>query len=113
MNKVSDILARKGSKVTSVLPQTTVLEALRIMAEQNIGSVMVMEGNHFLGVITERDYCRKVVLHGRSSTDTEVAEIMSTGFPRIVCRFYQKAICDTCPFLMEKRFVALSLLMML
>jgi CBS domain-containing protein len=84
MNKVSDILARKGSKVTSVLPQTTVLEALRIMAEQNIGSVMVMEGNHFLGVITERDYCRKVVLHGRSSTDTEVAEIMSTGFPRIV-----------------------------
>jgi CBS domain-containing protein len=61
-----------------------VLEALRIMAEQNIGSVMVMEGNHFLGVITERDYCRKVVLHGRSSTDTEVAEIMSTGFPRIV-----------------------------
>ena len=84
MTKVSDILARKGSHIISVLPGTTVLEALRIMAEQNIGSVMVMEDNIFLGVITERDYCRKVVLNGRSSTDTQVGEIMSTGFPRIV-----------------------------
>ncbi len=84
MKKVSDILTRKGSHVTSVLPKTTVLEALRIMADQNIGSVMVMEGNIFLGVITERDYCRKVVLNGRSSTDTQVVEIMSTDFPRIV-----------------------------
>ena len=84
MKKVSDILARKGSKVTSVLPSATVIEALKLMAEQNIGSVMVMEGNIFLGVITERDYCRKVVLNGRSSTDTQVGEIMSIGFPRIV-----------------------------
>ena len=84
MKKVSDILARKGSQVTSVLPSATVIEALKLMAEQNIGSVMVMEGNIFLGVITERDYCRKVVLNGRSSTDTQVGEIMSIGFPRIV-----------------------------
>lgn len=84
MKKVSDILTRKGSHVTSVLPNSTVLEALRIMADQNIGSVMVMEGNIFLGVITERDYCRKVVLNGRSSTDTEVVEIMSIDFPRVV-----------------------------
>lgn len=84
MKKVSDILARKGSRVTSVPPNTAVLEALRLMAEQNIGSVMVMDGNIFLGVVTERDYCRKVVLNGRSSTDTQVGEIMSIGFPRIV-----------------------------
>jgi CBS domain-containing protein len=84
MKKVSDILARKGSHIISILPNATVLEALKIMADQNIGSVMVMEGNVFLGVITERDYCRKVVLNGRSSTDTQVGEIMSTGFPRIV-----------------------------
>ena len=84
MQNVSDILARKGSNITSVPPNTTVLEALRLMAEQNIGSVMVMDGNIFLGVITERDYCRKVVLNGRSSTDTQVGEIMSIGFPRIV-----------------------------
>ena len=84
MKKVSDILARKGSHIISILPHATVLEALRIMSEKNIGSVMVMEGTEFLGVITERDYCRKVVLNGRSSTDTQVGEIMSTGFPRVV-----------------------------
>lgn len=84
MKKVSDILGRKGSNIISINPHATVLEALKIMADQNIGSVMVMEDNVFLGVITERDYCRKVVLNGRSSTDTQVGEIMSTGFPRIV-----------------------------
>lgn len=84
MKKVSDLLARKGSHVISVLPSTTVIEALKIMADKNIGSVMVMEANTFLGVITERDYCRKVILNGRSSTDTQVGEIMSTDFPRIV-----------------------------
>jgi CBS domain-containing protein len=84
MKKVSDILARKGSNIISILPSATVLEALRIMSDKNIGSVMVMEDTAFLGVITERDYCRKVVLNGRSSTDTQVGEIMSTGFPRIV-----------------------------
>ncbi len=84
MKKVSDILARKGSHIISITPQSTVIEALKMMAEQNIGSVMVMEENVFLGVITERDYCRKVVLNGRSSTDTQVGEIMSTGFPRVV-----------------------------
>src|SRR5215203_4554967 len=72
MKKVSDILARKGSHIISVLPNATVLETLKIMADQNIGSVMVMDGNVFLGVITERDYCRKVVLNGRSSTDMQV-----------------------------------------
>jgi CBS domain-containing protein len=84
MQKVSDILSRKGSKIISIEPGATVLEALKIMSDKNIGSVMVMEDNIFLGVITERDYCRKVVLNGRSSTDTKVGEIMSTGFPRIV-----------------------------
>ena len=84
MQKVSDILGRKGSNIISIEPSATVLEALKIMADKNIGSVMVMEDNIFLGVITERDYCRKVVLNGRSSTDTKVGEIMSTGFPHIV-----------------------------
>lgn len=84
MQKVSDILGRKGASIISIEPNATVLEALKIMADKNIGSVMVMEDNIFLGVITERDYCRKVVLNGRSSTDTKVGEIMSIGFPRIV-----------------------------
>ena len=83
MKKVKDILARKGSNVTQVNPDTTVLDALRIMADQNIGSVVVMEGGKFTGIVTERDYSRKVILKGKSSTDTKVSEIMSTDFPRI------------------------------
>jgi CBS domain-containing protein len=83
MKKVSDILSHKGSHITSVSPETTVLDALRIMAEQNIGSVLVTEGNHYLGIMTERDYSRKVILKGKSSTDTPVSEIMSKDFPAV------------------------------
>jgi len=83
MKKVSHILSHKGSRITSVTPDTTVLEALRIMADQNIGSVMVLEGNNYMGIMTERDYSRKVILKGKSSTDTPVSEIMSMDFPAI------------------------------
>ncbi len=83
MKKVSDILSHKGSRITSVTPQTTVLDALRIMADQNIGSVVVTEENHYLGIMTERDYSRKVILKGKSSTDTPVSEIMSRDFPAV------------------------------
>ncbi len=83
MKKVSDILARKGVHVTSVSPQANVINALRLMATQNIGSVMVMEDGKFLGIMTERDYSRKLILKGRSSTDTQVGEIMSTDFPPV------------------------------
>jgi CBS domain-containing protein len=81
--KVADVLLRKGSHITTVSPNTTVLEALNIMADQNIGSVMVLEDGHYLGIVTERDYSRKVVLKGKSSTDTKVTEIMSSDLPRV------------------------------
>ena len=81
MKKVSDILKRKGSKIISVPSQTTVIDALRLMAETNIGSVMVMDGNKYLGLMTERDYSRKVILKGKSSTDTLVTDIMTTDLP--------------------------------
>jgi predicted transcriptional regulator len=83
MKKVTDILSHKGRKIISVTPLTTVLEVLKIMAEQNIGSVMVMEGNQYLGLMTERDYSRKVILNGKSSTDTKVSEIMSNDLPSV------------------------------
>src|SRR5258708_35714575 len=83
MKKVSDILSHKGARITSVSPQTTVLDALRIMADQNIGSVLVLEGNDYQGIMTERDYSRKVILKGKSSTDTPVSEIMSKDFPTV------------------------------
>ena len=83
MKKVADILTRKGKNVTNVPPDTSVLEALKIMADQNIGSVLVMENNKYLGIITERDYSRKVILKGKSSTDTKVSEIMTNNLPRV------------------------------
>src|SRR5579859_4517932 len=94
MKKVADILSHKGARITSVSPQTTVLDALRIMADQNIGSVLVVEGNQYLGIMTERDYSRKVILKGKSSTDTPVAEIMSKDFPGVTPN-------DTVEFCME------------
>lgn len=81
--KVADILLRKGSKITSIAPDSSVLDALRIMADQNIGSVMVMSDGKYLGLMTERDYSRKIVLQGKSSTDTKVTEIMSSDLPRV------------------------------
>ena len=83
MKKVADIIARKGGNITNVSVNTTVLEALKIMADQNIGSVMVMENGQYRGIMTERDYSRKVILKGKSSTDTPVAEIMTADFPRV------------------------------
>lgn len=84
MRKVSDILRRKGSQVTTVAPSITVIDALHIMAEQNIGSVVVAENNKFMGIMTERDYSRKVILKGRNSNSTTVGDIMTTDFPPVV-----------------------------
>lgn len=83
MRKVSHILLRKGSSVISVQPDLPVIQALELMAEKNIGSVMIMDQEEYLGVMTERDYARKVILMGRSSTETFVKDIMTTGLPRI------------------------------
>lgn len=83
MKKVADILSRKGRKVIQVETGISVLAALQIMAEQNIGSVMVTKNDLYAGIMTERDYSRKVILKGKSSTDTTVEEIMSSDFPRI------------------------------
>lgn len=83
MSKVSDILARKGSNAISVSPETSVLEALQMMAEKNIGSVVVTENDNFRGIVSERDYSRKVILKGKHSSDTKVSEIMSEDMPSV------------------------------
>ncbi|MEO8720731.1 MAG: CBS domain-containing protein [Ginsengibacter sp.] len=81
MSRIKDILLRKGDKAISVLPDTSVLDALKVMAENNIGSVVIKQDEKFLGIITERDYSRKVVLKGKNSSDTKVNDIMTTEFP--------------------------------
>ncbi|MET0394911.1 MAG: CBS domain-containing protein [Chitinophagaceae bacterium] len=83
MNKISSILARKGAFAVSVSPATTVLDALKIMAEKNIGSVVVTDQDRYLGIVTERDYSRKVILKGKHSDDTLVSEIMSGDLPSL------------------------------
>jgi CBS domain-containing protein len=79
--KVSDILLRKSINLITISPDKPVIEALQIMADKNIGSVVVMADGLYKGLITERDYSRKIILKGRSSTETKVGEIMSSDLP--------------------------------
>ncbi|MDD3355099.1 CBS domain-containing protein [Zoogloea sp.] len=74
---VQQILHNKGTTTHSVPPEITVLEALRLMAECNVSAVLVTEGARLVGIFTERDYARKVILKGLTSKDTKVGELMT------------------------------------
>ena len=74
---IREILSQKGGVVWSVSPDATVLEAIQMMADKNVGALLVTRDNNLVGIISERDYTRKVVLKGRSSKDTPVREIIS------------------------------------
>lgn len=78
MQTVRDILKRKGSEIYSVTPDTSVYDALKLMAEKNIGAVLVVEGDQPVGILSERDYARQVILKGKTSKDTPVREIMTS-----------------------------------
>jgi CBS domain-containing protein len=77
MAKVIDLLAGKGRAVIAIGPDEPVLEAIELMAEKGIGALLVMRGEELLGILSERDYARKVIIKGRSSAETAVWEIMS------------------------------------
>jgi len=72
------LLEMKGSAVYSIAPDASVLEAIQLMSERGIGAVLVMNGDALVGIVSERDYTRKVVLQGRASKDTRVEEIMTS-----------------------------------
>jgi signal-transduction protein with cAMP-binding, CBS, and nucleotidyltransferase domain len=78
MAKVSEVLERKGRDVWSIEPTASVYEAMRRMAEKEVGALLVMEGTALVGIVSERDYARKVILQGRSSPTTQVSEIMTS-----------------------------------
>ena len=78
MESVTQLLQAKGSTVVSIAPGASVLDAVTLMAEKSIGALLVMEGGQIAGILSERDYARKVILHGRASHSTEVREIMSS-----------------------------------
>ena len=79
VDRVELILKRKGSQVYSITPEVTVYEALEKMAVNGIGALLVMDGTNLVGIISERDYARKVILVGRSSKEIKVHEIMSSS----------------------------------
>lgn len=83
MRTVANILKRKGSAVATVRPNFKVIDALRMMVEQNIGSVVVAEDGVFKGIVTERDLSRKVMLHSKSTEETTAGDIMGTEFPNV------------------------------
>lgn len=77
MITVRDLLKQKGDQVFSISPDSTVFQALQIMAEKDIGALLVMESDQVLGIFSERDYARKIVLKGRTSKESTVGEMMA------------------------------------
>jgi CBS domain-containing protein len=75
---VDAVLHQKTAQIWSVPPEATVFDAIKLMADKNIGALMVMNGQHLVGVFSERDYTRKIALKGKSSKDTPVREVVST-----------------------------------
>jgi len=100
MPTAHDILRSKGHAVRSVRPTDTVLAALGVMAEHDIGAVLVLDGERLAGIFTERDYARKVVLAGRSSKDSPVSAVMTA---HVVCVAPHRSVDECMGLMTEKR----------
>jgi CBS domain-containing protein len=107
MKTVQQLLESKRHGVASVAPETSVLDALRVMAEKEIGAVLVLDGDSLAGIFSERDYARKVVLQGKASKDTPVREIMTE---RVVCVHPEQTIEDCMGLMTDKRIRHLPVL---
>lgn len=83
MRTIKHILDRKSRELAIIEPEKTVFEALKLMADKNIGSVIVMDGTRYLGILSERNYARQVVLLNKSSKQLPVREIMKTDLPKL------------------------------
>lgn len=107
MMTVTDILRHKGTAVWAIGPDATVFAALELMAEKNIGAVLVLDGDRLAGVMSERDYARRVILMGKSSRDTTVSEIMT---PRVVCVRVSQTVAQCMALMTEKHIRHLPVL---
>jgi len=107
MKTVNDMLRDKGHSVWFVAPDATVFEALELMAAKNVGAVLVLDGNRLVGILSERDYARKVTLLGKTSRDTPVSEIM-TG--RVLYVNADQTIQECMALMTEKRIRHLPVL---
>jgi len=97
---VGDVIKKKGRQVWSVTPSTTVYDTLMLMADREIGAVLVIEEDHPVGIFSERDYARQVILKGRASKDTPVREVMSS---RIVFVRPDQSLEDCMALMTDKR----------
>lgn len=101
MATIKHVLTQKGCEVHQIQPDAPVIEALRRMAEHNIGALVVSDGAHLVGIVTERDYARKIVLKGRTSLETPVREIMSTA---VFCARMEQSV-EECMAIMTAKAV--------
>ena len=101
MKTVEQILDTKGSDVWSITPDASVLEAIKLMAEKEVGALLVMTGEKPVGIVSERDYARKVILKGRSSQKTPIQDIMTT---HVVCVSPDQSI-EECMALMTEKHI--------
>jgi CBS domain-containing protein len=83
MPSILQVLANKGSRVWSISPDATVFAGLTLMADKNIGALLIVENDRPVGIMSERDYARKIILEGRSSRDTKIRSIMTTRLVRV------------------------------
>lgn len=100
MKLVKHLLDSKGRHLVSIGPDASVFEAIKMMADETVGSLLVMEGDKLLGIVTERDYARKVILKGRSSDNCKVSEIMTTN---IVTASLTESVNDCMETMTERR----------
>ena len=100
MKSVSDILSSKGREVWSVTPDSTVFDSLKLMAEKEVGALLVMDGDRLVGIVTERDYARKVILEGKSSKNSSVAEVMTK---RVLCVGPERTVDECMALMTDKR----------
>lgn len=107
MITLGQLLDRKGRKIFSIEPELPVLEAIRLMAEHHIGALLVMQGDELQGIVSERDYARKVVLLGRSSSETPVWQIMNSP---VVTLLPEATLQDAMRVMTEKRIRHLPVL---
>ena len=100
MKLVQHLLDRKGRNVITITGDASVFEAIKLMADREVGSLLVMDGDDLQGIVTERDYARKVILKGRSSESTAVGEIMTTD---VVTTTETQTVTDCMSLMTERR----------
>lgn len=100
MKTVDNLLKKKGSQIWAIGPDASIYEAVSMMAEKGIGALLVMEGEQLNGIISERDYARKVILAGKSSRQTPVREIMTTA---VLCAKLEQSVEQCLALMTDKR----------